>query len=74
MGRSHLRFGRPFSHISLELTVPTGREYIPGAVKWGDCSAGVGIHSVPEKANSYPSEQVAEIIGIRILDIDPRQG
>jgi hypothetical protein len=33
MGRSHLRFGRPFSHSSLELTVPSGRKYIPGVIK-----------------------------------------
>jgi hypothetical protein len=51
MGRSPLRFGRPFSHISLELTVPTDRDYIPGVVKRGDSSAGAGIRGVPEKAN-----------------------
>jgi hypothetical protein len=54
MGRSHLRFGRPFLPFSLELTSPTGREYIIGVVKWGDSSAGAGIRGVPEKANSYP--------------------
>jgi len=34
------RVGRPFSHISLKLTVPIGLEYIPGVVKRGDSSAG----------------------------------
>jgi hypothetical protein len=53
--RSPLRFGRPFSHISLELTVPTGREYIPGVVKREDSSVEAGIRGEPEKANSYPS-------------------
>jgi hypothetical protein len=48
-----LRFGRPFSHISLELTVPSGRKYIAGVVKRGDSSAGAGIRGVPEKAISY---------------------
>jgi len=56
MFRSHPRFGRPFSHISLKLTVPTGREHIPGVVKRGDSSAGAGIRGVPGKTNSYPFE------------------
>ena len=34
------RVGRPLSHISLKLTVPAGREYIPAVVKRGDSSAG----------------------------------
>jgi len=54
MDRSPLRFGLPFSHISLELTSPTGRKYIPGVVKRGDSSAGAGIRGVPEKVISYP--------------------
>jgi hypothetical protein len=48
-----MRFGFPFPHISLELTSPTGREYIHGVGKWGDSSAGAGICGVPEKENSY---------------------
>jgi len=42
------------SDIPLELTLPKGREYIPGMVKRGDSSAGAVIRGVPEKANSYP--------------------
>jgi len=34
------RVGRPFSHTTPKLTVPTGREYIPAVVKRGDSSAG----------------------------------
>jgi hypothetical protein len=43
-----------FSHISLKLTLPSGREYIPGVLKRGNSSAGAGIRAVPGKANSYP--------------------
>ena len=53
MFRPHMLIGRLFSYISLELTVPTGREYIPGVVKWGDSSVGAGFCGVPEKENSY---------------------
>jgi hypothetical protein len=53
MFRPHMLIGRLFSYISLELTSPTGREYIPGVVKRGDSSAGAGTRGVPEKANSY---------------------
>jgi hypothetical protein len=59
MFRSLQCFGLPFSHISLELTSPIGREYIPGVVKRGDSSAGAGIRGVPGKANSYPSGAMA---------------
>jgi len=45
-----------FSNYSLELTVPTGREYISGVVKRRDPSAGAGIRGVSGKANSCPSK------------------
>jgi len=51
---SEYAFRAQLSHISLELTVPTGREYIPGVVKRGDSSTGAEICGVPGKANSYP--------------------
>jgi len=67
--RSPLRFGRPFSQISLELTVPTGREYIPGVVKREDSSAGAGISvtvsnagTIMRKADRY-SMYFASTIG-----------
>jgi len=47
-------FGLDFSHFSLSLTLPSGREYIPGVVKRGDSSAGAGTRGVSGKANSYP--------------------
>jgi len=60
MGRSHLRFGRPFSHISLQLTSPSGRKHITHVVKLGDSSVGAGIRPAAEKANSYPSDHWCE--------------
>jgi len=62
MFHSHPCFGRPFSQIMLELTVPTGRKHIANAVKRVDSSAGAGICRVAKK-HSYP-----------IFSFGPRQG